>query len=163
MELIQYDCRFKQAFIDLNTAWITGLFGFLEQEDLNTFHNIETELQKGAMIYFAVEQDNVMATCMTKRLDDHTWEICKLAAAEHSKGHGAGSAVFERCMDYAILHGAERLFILSNSRLAPALHIYRKHGFQEIKLDHYEYERGDIAFEYLVQGPAATLTPPVNG
>ncbi len=29
-------------------------------------------------------------------------------------------------------HGAERLFILSNSKLKPALHIYEKYGFREI-------------------------------
>ena len=29
-------------------------------------------------------------------------------------------------------------------------YIYEKYGFQEVKLDDYEYERGDIAFEYVV-------------
>ena len=29
-------------------------------------------------------------------------------------------------------------------------YIYEKHGFQEVNLDDYEYERGDIAFEYVV-------------
>ena len=29
-------------------------------------------------------------------------------------------------------------------------HIYEKHGFKEIKLDDYEYERGDIAFEKIL-------------
>jgi ribosomal protein S18 acetylase RimI-like enzyme len=31
--------------------------------------------------------------------------------------------------------------------LKPALHIYEKYGFHEVKLDNYEYARGDIAFE----------------
>ena len=44
-------------------------------------------------------------------------------------------------------HGAKRLFLLSNSKLKPAIHIYNKYGFKEIKLDNYEYERGNIAFE----------------
>lgn len=39
----------------------------------------------------------------------------------------------------------KELFIISNSKLKPALHIYQKYGFIEIKLDDYEYERGDIA------------------
>lgn len=61
---------------------------------------------------------------------------------------GAGSAVFKEAMQWALNHGAERLFILSNTKLKPALHIYKKYGFKEIKLDNYEYIRGDIAFEY---------------
>ena len=48
-------------------------------------------------------------------------------------------------------HGAGRLFIISNSKLAPALHIYEKFGFKEIKLDDYEYERGDIAFKKILK------------
>lgn len=63
---------------------------------------------------------------------------------------GAGNLVFKAAMDWALEHGAKRLFILSNSRLKPALHIYEKYGFKEIKLDNYEYKRGNIAFEYKV-------------
>ena len=59
--------------------------------------------------------------------------------------------VFEAAMKWAADHGAGRLFIISNSKLAPALHIYEKFGFQEIKLDDYEYERGDIAFEKILR------------
>jgi len=50
-------------------------------------------------------------------------------------------------VQWAIDHAAKRLFIISNSKLKPAIHIYEKFGFKEITLDHYEYERGNIAFE----------------
>lgn len=53
-------------------------------------------------------------------------------------------------MQYAIKCGAKKLFIISNSSLKTALHIYFKHGFKEIGLKDYEYERGDIAFELTV-------------
>ena len=33
-------------------------------------------------------------------------------------------------------------------QIEAALHIYEKYGFKEIKLENYEYIRGDIAFEY---------------
>lgn len=57
---------------------------------------------------------------------------------------------FEAAMKWAEDHGAKRLFIISNSKLKAALHIYYKYGFQEIKLDDYEYVRGDIAFEKIL-------------
>lgn len=53
-------------------------------------------------------------------------------------------------MDWAVDHGAERLFILSDSSLKPALHIYEKFGFHQIALEDYGYVSGDIAFEYIV-------------
>jgi ribosomal protein S18 acetylase RimI-like enzyme len=59
--------------------------------------------------------------------------------------------VFKASMEWALEKGATRLFIISNSKLKPALHIYEKYGFKEIKLDDYEYARGDIAFEYVAE------------
>lgn len=71
---------------------------------------------------------------MAKPMDGDTWEIGKLGSDPNISHKGAG-----------------RLFIISNSKLVPALHIYEKYGFKEIKLDDYEYERGDIAFEKILK------------
>ena len=63
-----------------------------------------------------------------------------------------GSAVFKACMDYALEKGANKLTILSNSILKPALHIYEKYGFYEIPVDNtHHYKRVDIQFEYTVK------------
>lgn len=151
MELIEYQPKYKEAFIQFNTDWIMDNFGSLEEEDLYTFRHIEESLDNGGMIYFAIENGNVLAACMTKPLGDgSTWELCKLGSNKHLPHKGAGSMVFEAVMNWAIEHGAKKLFILSNSKLKPALHIYEKYGFREVKLDDYEYVRGDIAFEYIV-------------
>lgn len=149
MRIILYEERYKQYFIDFNTDWIISNFGFLEEHDKEAFHQIDEAMEKGAMIFFAIENHNVLATCMAKPMKDTTWEICKLGSNKHVPHKGAGSAVFEAAMQWALHHGAERLFILSNSKLKAAIHIYEKYGFKEIKLDNYEYIRGDIAFEYL--------------
>lgn len=147
MEIIEYKEKYKEYFIQFNTDWITDYFGYLENEDIATFQHIEESLKKGAMIYFALENGKVLATCMAKPYgNDGTWEICKLASNKHLSHKGAGSAVFEAAMKWAVGRGATRLFILSNSRLKAALHIYEKYGFHEIKLKDYEYVRGDIAF-----------------
>lgn len=82
-------------------------------------------------------------------MKETTWEICKLGSNRNVSHKGAGSAVFEAAMNWALDHGAEKLFIISNSKLKPALHIYQKYGFKEIELEDYEYVRGDIAFEYI--------------
>lgn len=151
MNVIPYQKKYKKDFIQFNTDWIIDHFGYLEDGDLDTFNHIEESLENGGMIYVAIEEENVLATCMSKPMDhDGTWELCKLGSNKNLPHKGAGSAVFEACMNWAIQHGAKRLFILSNSSLKAAVHIYEKYGFREIKLDDYEYERGDIAFEYMV-------------
>lgn len=150
MKVIPYDPKYKDKFIEYNTDWIVDNFGFLEKEDKETFENIEEDIKNGAMIYFAIEEDEVLAVCMAKHMQDATWEICKLASNMHRPHKGCGSAVFEAAMQWAIGHGAARVFIISNRKLKAALHIYEKFGFQEIQLDDYEYIRGDIAFEKTV-------------
>lgn len=147
MDIIKYDKKFKQDFIKFNTDWIVDNFGFLEDNDIELFENIEEYLKNNSMIFFAVENDIALATCMSIPLNDGTWEICKLASNKEQSHTGCGSAVFEAAIQWAITHGAKRLFLLSNSKLKPALHIYEKYGFHEIKLKNYEYMRGDIAFE----------------
>lgn len=150
MNIIEYDSRYKNSFVQFNTDWIVDNFGNLEEEDIETFEKIEEELKAGAMIYFAIENDVPLATCMAKPMNEGTWEICKLASNKHREHKGCGSAVFEAAMQWAINHGAKRLFLLSNSKLKPAIHIYEKFGFKEIKLNDYEYIRGDIAFERVI-------------
>jgi GNAT superfamily N-acetyltransferase len=150
MEVVQYSPKYKQDFIQFNTDWIVENFGFLEKEDFEIFGNVEAYLAKGAMIFVAQENEMALATCMTMPLENGTWEIGKLASNKQLAHKGAGSAVFQAAMDWAIGHGATRLFLISNSKLKPAIHIYEKFGFHEIKMQDYEYLRGDIAFEYLV-------------
>lgn len=148
MKVIHFSEKYRQDFVDMNTDWIVSHFGSLEEHDMETFNKIDEQMQAGAMIFFAVENDTALATCMAAPMEGATWEICKLGSNKNVPHRGAGSAVFEASMKWAMDHGAERLFIVTNSKLKPALHIYEKYGFKEIKLADYGYTRGNIAFEY---------------
>lgn len=149
MKIVSYEPKYKQAFIDLNIAWIEAFF-VPEAADYEVLDHVEEQLQRGGMIYFAVEGEAVLATCMAHPLEDDVWEICKLAASGQYTGTGAGSAVFKACMEYAVAHGAKKLRLISNRRLKPALHIYEKFGFLEVPLrkETWGYERADIEMEY---------------
>ena len=123
MKIIENDERYKQDFIDFNSAWITDNFGHLEPEDIEIFEKNDEELKEGAMIYFAVDDEGVaLATCMAKPMEGDTWEICKLGSNKNVPHKGAGSAVFEASMKWATDHGAGRLFIISNSKLGAAFY-----------------------------------------
>ena len=80
MELVQFEEKFRQAFIDFNTDWIVTNFGKLEPHDLETFEKIDEELRSGAMIFFAIENDIPLACCMSMPMEGDTWEICKLGS-----------------------------------------------------------------------------------
>lgn len=150
MEVVRYEEAYKQDFIRLNTAWIEKFF-VMEQEDRDILGHVDDLLAKGGMIFFAVENAHVLATCMVVPFGNHVWEMCKLAADEKYQGRGAGNAVFKACMEYAIEHGARKLTLISNHILENALHIYEKYGFQRVPVSRSEeYERCDVQYEYVV-------------
>lgn len=153
MKVIEYQEKYKKDFVKLNTQWVERYF-VMEDADLEVLEHVDDLLKSGAMIYFAVEEDQVLATCMAMPLDGDVWEICKLAASGQYTGTGAGSAVFRASMNYAKEHGAKKLTLISNSRLKPALHIYKKFGFKEVPLNkaYWGFERADIEFEYNING-----------
>lgn len=148
MKVIPFEEKYRKDFIEFNTDWIVSKFNLLEQSDIDTFEKIDEEMSAGAMIFFAVENDTALATCMARPMKGSEWELCKLASNSKLPHPGAGSAVFEASMKWALSHGAEKLFLISNSSLKPALHIYKKYGFTEVELKSELYARGDIAFEY---------------
>lgn len=149
MEILQYREKFKDRFAELNLAWIEKYFE-VEEEDRKILSHPETFLDKGAMIYFAAEEENMIACCMVLPLADNVWELCKFATDENYRGRGAGSAVFAACMDYAIKKGAKKIVLDSNHILTAALRIYEKFGFNRIPTDSSEYRRTDVQYEYIV-------------
>lgn len=150
MEIIEFQKRYEQDFIDLNIRWVEKFF-IMEQEDRDILYHAEDFLKKGGMIFFAKEGEIILATCMVYPSGNNIWEICKLAANEKYQKNGAGTAVFKACMDYAIKHGAKKLTLISNHILEPALHIYQKLSFRQVPLDRgNEYDRADVQYEYIV-------------
>lgn len=107
MKVIEYEKKYKKDFIELNKNWIQKYFT-IEEHDLEQLDNVEHYLSEGAMIFFAVEDEQILSTCMALQLESNVWEICKFATNEKYKGRGAGKAVFQAAMDYAIKNKAKK-------------------------------------------------------
>ena len=149
MKIVPYDPRYKKDFIEMNKAWISGMFA-MEQEDLRELEQIEPAIEKGGQIFFALDDTGaVMACCMIAPREDGDWEIMKFAARGMYTGIGAGSACLKACIDYAKEKRIPKVIIVSNRKCTHAVHLYRKFGFTEIPVDKekFPFERADIAFE----------------
>jgi len=149
MEIIRYEERFKQKFIAMNKSWIQEYFT-LEAHDLEQLKDIDKLMADGAMIYFAVENEEVLSTCMASPIKNETWEICKFATNKNAQGKGAGKAVFKASLDYAIENEAKKVVVYSNHSLKPALHIYHSFGFKEVPVDIDDYDRCNYQAELVV-------------
>lgn len=148
METVEYDKRYRDDFIRLNTAWIEKYFDHLEEPDYDVFSNLEKYIADGSMVFFALEDGKVAATCMVFPLGNDIWEIGKLAADDAFKGKGGGSAVFHAAKEYALSHNAKKIILITNHILLPAIHIYEKEGFIKTKQNITEYSRGDVQYEF---------------
>lgn len=149
MKIVSYDPKYKDEFIKMNKAWISGMF-VMEKEDERELGNIEPYIAAGGQIFFALDDaGNVMACCMIAPREDGDWEIMKFAARGMYTGTGAGTACLKACIDYAMEKKIEKVIIVSNRKCVHALHLYEKFGFKEIPVDKekFPFDRADIAFE----------------
>lgn len=70
MNVVPYDPKYKNNFIELNKAWISEMF-VMEPEDERELGNIEPYLNAGGQIFFALDDaENVMACCLIAPRED---------------------------------------------------------------------------------------------
>lgn len=148
MVIVEYEPKYKEDFGRLTREWIERYF-VMEPEDYATLEEVEDRIREGAQVFFALEDEEVIGTCMAQPLGDGAWEICKLAMTPAAQGRGTGSALFCTTLDYIRAQNPSKILIVSNRSLENALHIYEKFGFREVPVDDtHSYERGDIQLEY---------------
>ena len=147
-EIVSWRPELRADFERLNREWIERYF-VLEQEDLNVFGDPAGQIvAPGGQVFFLLDEDGVRGTCAVLRHDAETCELAKMAVAPTARGRGYGDRLVEAAIAFARGSGARRLMLVSNSRLAPALTLYRKHGFLNVPLDPANgYSRADVQLE----------------
>ena len=75
------------------------------------------------------------------------YELAKLAVDTSIQRKGIGRKLCEAAIEKARMSGGGRLFLESNTRLKPAIALYRRLGFKELPEYHPAYARGDIQME----------------
>ena len=147
MKVVPYSTKFKNIFVEMNLKWISEMFT-VEAEDIFILENVEKLIDKGAEIFFTLDdEENVLSCCMLEPHDGGDWEIAKFAST--GKVKGAGSLCLQACIDSAKQKGIKKLLIVSNKKCAAAVHLYRKFNFTEVPVNKkiFPFERADIAFE----------------
>jgi ribosomal protein S18 acetylase RimI-like enzyme len=148
MEIVDFRPELAGAFRALNEAWITTLFA-LEPKDEAVLGDPEGQiLSKGGRVLFALEDSEAVGCCALMALSDGGFELAKMAVSDACKGRGLGRALMAAAVERAKAAGAPRLYLETNSSLAPALALYRSFGFREIQPDTPSpYARADVIME----------------
>jgi ribosomal protein S18 acetylase RimI-like enzyme len=151
-EVVTYREQYRADFARLNREWIEHHFR-LEASDLESFEDPHgTFVAPGGEVLFVLREGQVLGTCALRRESEDTFELCKMAVASESRGLGLGDVLMRAAIDTARERGARRVYLVSNTRLTPAIALYRKHGFLTTRegpevSQEAGYERADIIME----------------
>jgi putative acetyltransferase len=162
--VVGYREEFRDAFEQLNRAWIEAYF-VLEEPDREVFSDPRAKiLAPGGEIFFVVEGGQVQGTCAVVRHSADECEIAKMAVAPAARGRGFGDLLMERAIAFAASVGARRVIIVSNTNLEPAIRLYRKHGFVQVPLEaDGRYQRANIRLERELRSTEPALHPEASG
>ena len=160
LEIVPFRPDLAPAFERLNRAWIEPLFG-IEESDRRVFADPEAAiLRPGGEICFALLDGVVVGTCAALPHGPGVVELAKMAVDPAAQGRGIGRRLGEAVIAHARRVGAERVVLLSSSRLPAALALYRRLGFEHRPLPpDTGYRRADVYMELRLGGEKPS--PPV--
>ena len=105
------------------------------------------QLGKGGQIFMALDGGLPVGCVALKAMSDGGFEVAKMTVAESHRGTGLGRALLQRCIDVGAAVGAPRLYLETNTRLGPAIGLYRALGFHDLPPGETPYDRCDVFME----------------
>jgi N-acetylglutamate synthase-like GNAT family acetyltransferase len=142
--LIEYRAEHATSFRDLNYEWINEHFE-VEESDSAMLEDPEKHIiAKDGYIVIATYKSSVVGTCALIRHDANRAELAKMAVDDSAKGKGIGYLLGQRCVDKARELNFREVFLESNTKLTPAINLYKKLGFKRIVGEPSPYARCNI-------------------
>jgi ribosomal protein S18 acetylase RimI-like enzyme len=156
LRIVPFDAALRDHFYRLNEAWLRKYF-YVEEIDQRVLSNPESEiLERGGSILFAAlgeptQGEKIVGTCALMPESDGgqhngVYELTKMAVEEQHQGLGIGRALLQAAIAEFQRRNGHRLFLETNSKLAPALRLYESMGFEHqpsVKPDSH-YDRADV-------------------
>lgn len=143
MHLVEDAARFLPDLIRLNEVWISENFG-LEESDHVLARDPAMIFRNGGHTFSMVHAGQVVGVVALFRIDDSHFELARLAVDPKFQGQGIGRALTRAALARASALGAEELRLLSNTKLEPAIALYRSLGFEEVVTEPLPYRRCNI-------------------
>ena len=120
MEIVEFEPRHAQAFQALNEAWISKYF-VIEPKDREVLGDPQGKIiDKGGRVFMALKDGVAVGCAALLKMDDGGYEVAKMTVSETLRGSGLGRLLMQRCIDAGAEMGATRLYLETNSSLAPA-------------------------------------------
>ena len=148
IRIVEFQPRHEQAFRELNLEWIDKYFEVEETDRQQLLHPEDAILRPGGAILVAEDSTTVLGVCALVYDAPGRYQVSKMVVRSDLRGRGIGHRLLSEVISHARQLDARELFILSNTILEPAIHLYRQLGFSEVPPPaDQEYARCNIALE----------------
>lgn len=148
-KIVPYSAQYKDDFVRLNRAWIEKYFK-IEAIDTAIFADPQKAIiDRGGFIFCALADGEVAGVCALQKLatPEYGFELSKLAVDPTYRGRGIGEKLCLAAIEKAKSISPQKILIESNTKLVPAITLYKKLGFKEVPVQNANFERVDIVLE----------------
>ena len=161
VEIRRNDPDALRPFAELNIAWIRDLH-WVEPSDQRMFDHPETYQAGRNSVFSAWEGGEVIGVCALKEDAGGRFELTKMAVGPAARGKGVGAALMEAVETHARdVLGQDGIYLLSNTKNAAALRLYRRCGWTEdFRGAHPQYGRCNIGMSKRLDGARGTSQRP---
>jgi len=136
-----------EAFVILNEHWISQIFE-LEEAKRELAKSPARIVDQQGYIFSAVSNADIAGVCALFYHGDNQYELARMAVTPLYQKQGIGSALIEHAIKKLQDLRAKKVILHTNTRLEPALSLYRRYGFSTTKIGpHPHYSRCDIIME----------------
>jgi len=148
IRIVDFKPQYKQAFIEINEAWISKDYVLEELDKKELYNPEENILRGGGAILIALHNNEPVGTCALVNTGNHTYELIKMAVAEKARGLKIGRLLGIETIAKAKSLGAKKIILYSNTKFSGiAVQLYYKLGFKKVPLGNTEWQRADIKME----------------
>lgn len=146
-----------ETFYRINAEWIQDMF-VLEDNDIALLSRPrELILDKGGVVLFAQTAElGVVGTCALMVSKDGWVELTKMGVLASARGLKVGEFLLAKTLERAASLGMDKVYLLTNRKCGPAIHLYEKLGFvhdaEIMAMFGARYERCDVAMSYRPRG-----------
>ncbi len=147
-QVIPYDKKFIQFFIDLNVEWLESFFE-VEPYDLKVLKNCEELIiNNGGYIFFGKKNNLIIGTFALIKRAKNSYELSKMAIKIDERGKGYGSKMLEFAISLGRKNNWKETYLYSSTKLKNSIYLYKKYGFKKTEFGDSPYMRGDIRMVY---------------
>lgn len=147
MEVVENARELLDEFIRLNEEWISTYFQ-LEDADRNLAANPYQIIEDGGYIFSLVSEGRVVGVCALFNEVSGVFELARMAVSPAFQSNGYGRKLIEICLSKLADLGAEKVYLLSNTKLEAAIALYKKCGFVVVsEAPSTAYSRANIVME----------------